>query len=179
MLHREGQQVPHFAVFIDNTKCDPNFPLLLVKGRTKPLPEEKFKVCWGREAHAVSAVTRIFYGDYKKVAIRQLNLPQGKEFMCQDLWEYIDQVQKVPFSEKELQVIRKANSPQERSAYVCTFMVAHFYKLMGVFNGDPSSITPETLQDYIDLDEPVYVKLPPPMPGPVSSGDPPLLSILV
>lgn len=179
ILFREGQEVPHFAVFVDNSKCDPHFPLLLVKGRTKPLPQEKFKVASGREAHPVSAVTRIFYGDYKKVAIRHLVVPPEVDFMCQDLMEYINQVRNIPFSSEELEAIERVNSSQERSAHVCTFMVAHFYKQMGVLNGDPLKVTPETLQDHLDLEEPIYIKLPPPRPGPVASGDPPLLSKLV
>ena len=179
MLYREGQDIPHFAIFVDNSKCDPNFPLLLVKGRTKPLHYDKFKASSGREAHPVSAVTRIFYGDYWKVAVRHLKVPAEKEFFCQELMEYINQVQNIPFTADELEAIEKANTPQERSARVCTFMVAHFYKLVGLFNGDPSKVTPETLEEYINLSDPIYVKLPPPRPGPVASGDPPLLSKLV
>ena len=180
VLYREGQDVPHFAIFIDNSKCDPNFPTLLVKGRTKPLPYDKFKASKGREAHPVSAVTRIFYGDYKKVAIRPLNVPEDEELACRRVMEYINQVQNIPFSSDELKVIENANTPQERSAMVCTYMVAHFYKLMGMFNSDPSKVTPQTLQDHIDLAEPIYVKLPPPRPGPVAHGeDPPLLSKLL
>lgn len=179
VLYREGQEIPHFAVFIDNSKCDPNFPLLLVKGRTKPLSQDTFKHCHRREVHPVSAVTRIFYGDYKKVAVRHLSVPPQNDMPCQELMVYVDQVQNVPFSSKELEAIDKANSPQERSARVCAFIVAHFYKLMGVFNGDPTTVTPETLEEHVDLEDPIFVKLPPPRPGPVASGEPPLLFKLV
>ena len=178
VLYREGQDIPHFAVFVNNTNCDPHFPLLLVKGRTKPLPIEKFKAS-GREAHLVSAVTRIFYGDYKKVVIRHLNVPEGADLVCQNITEHLSQVQNIAFSEEELTEIRSAKSDQERSAVVCTYMVAHFYKVLGILNGEPSQVTPDTLEDHVDLEEPIYIKLPPPRPGPVASGDPPLLSILV
>lgn len=179
VLYREGQEIPHFAIFVDNSKCDSNFPLLLVKGKTKPLPLEKFKASSGREAHPMSAVTRIFYGDYKKVAIRHLVVPPEKDFMCHDLMEYINQIKNIPFSNEELEAIETASSPQERSARVCTFMVGHFYRLMGVFNVEPSRVTPWTLQDHLQLEEPIYIKLPPPRPGPVASGEPPLLTKLM
>ena len=178
MLYREGQNIPHFAIFLDNSKCDPHFPLLLVKGRTRPLPIEKFKAS-AREAHLVSAVTRIFYGDYKRVAIRHLNVPQRDDNVCQNITEYLKQVQNTPFSEKELEVIRSTKDDQERSAVVCTYMVAHFYNQLGFLNSEPSKVSPDTLEAHLDLEEPVYIKLPPPRVGPVASGDPPLLSLLV
>ena len=178
VLYREGQNIPHFAIFLDNSKCDTHFPLLLVKGRTKPLPIEKFKAS-AREAHLVSAVTRIFYGDYKKVVIRHLNVPQREDFVCQNVTEYLKQVQNTPFSEEELEEIKSTKNDHERSAVVCTYMVAHFYKLLGFLNGEPSKVSPDTLETYLDLEEPIYIKLPPPRVGPVASGDPPLLSLLV
>ena len=178
VLYREGQNIPHFAIFFDNSKCDPHFPLLLVKGRTKPLPIEKFKAS-ARETHLVSAVTRIFYGDYKKVVIRHLNVPQREDFTCQNITEYLKQVQNTPFSEEELEEIRSIKSDQERSTVVCTYMVAHFYKVLGFLNSEPSKVSPDTLETCLDLEEPIYIKLPPPRVGPVVSGDPPLLSLLV
>ena len=178
VLYREGQNIPHFAISLDNSKCDPHFPLLLVKGRTRPLPIEKFKAS-AREAHLVSAVTRIFYGDYKRVAIRHLNMPQRDDYVCQNITEYLKQIQNTPFSEKELEVIRSTKNDQVRSAVVCTYMVAHFYNQLGFLNGEPSEVSPDTLETHLDLEEPVYVKLPPPRVGPVASGDPPLLSLLV
>ena len=178
VLYREGQNIPHFAIFLDNSKCDPHFPLLLVKGRTKPLPIEKFKAS-AREAHLVSAVTRIFYGDYKKVAIRHLNMPEQENFVCQNVTEYLKRVQNIPFSEQELAKIKSTQSDQERSAVVCTYMVAHFYKMLDVLNTDPSRVSPDTLETHLDLGDPIYIKLPSPRAGPVASGDPPLLSKLV
>ena len=178
VLYREGQNIPHFAIFLDNSKCDPHFPLLLVKGRTKPLPIEKFKAS-AREAHLVSAVTRIFYGDYKKVAIRHLNMPGQENFVCHNVTELLKQVQNIPFCEEELAEIKSIKSDHERSAVVCTYMVAHFYKMLGFLNSEPSRVSPDTLETHLDLEEPIYIKLPPPRPGPVASGDPPLLSKLV
>ena len=72
VLLREGQDIPHFAVFIQHPQDDPDFPLLLVKGKSKPLPKEKFNPSMGREAHTSTAVNRIFYGDYKRVEVRHL-----------------------------------------------------------------------------------------------------------
>ena len=178
VLLREGHDIPHFAVFIQHSKDEPDFPLLFVKGKTKPLPKAKFNPALGREAHTTSAVNRIFYGDYKTVLVR--HLLTNDEFRIDEVMENVEKVQKVPFSDEELAAIDKASTDEERSALVCALMVAHFYKLMPVstnpiFDGDPSKVTPQTLQDCLKLSEPQSIKLPPTKPGPLATGDPPLL----
>ena len=175
LLYREGQEVPHYAVFVQHGECDPNFPLLLIKGKTKPLPMNKFTPV--RHAHPVSAVTRIFYGDYKQVAIRRLNL--DKPIECEKTMALIDEVTKIPFAPHELDAIAKANSPEERSSIVCTLMVSHLYHLLGILQGDPSSVTPANLENHLDLHNPVFLKLPPVKFGPVTNDDPPFLAKLV
>ena len=180
LLFREGQDIPHFAVFIQHSKDDPDFPLLLLKGKTKPFPKEKFNPASlgrPREAHTVTAVNRIFYGDYKTVLVR--HLVTNDELPIDEVMENVEKVQRVPFSDAELAAIDKANTDEERSALVCALMVAHFYKLMPstdpIFDGDPSKVTPQTLQDCLKLSEPQSIKLPPTKPGPLATGDPPLL----
>ncbi|CAI8031565.1 hypothetical protein GBAR_LOCUS17916 [Geodia barretti] len=42
LLYRREHPVPHVAIFVNHVETDPLFPLLLVKGKTKPLPREKF-----------------------------------------------------------------------------------------------------------------------------------------
>ena len=176
LLYRDTSDIPHYAIFVQHDECDPNFPLLLIKGKTKPLPLEIFDLKV-RDAHPVSAVTRIFYGDYSKVAVRHLN--SQEPIHCSKAMELIDKIQTIPFSDKEVTAIKAAQSPAERSSIVCTFMVAHFYKLLGVFDGDPTEVKPSTLQDVLPLSDPVYIRLPAMKPGPVRTGDPPFLQKLM
>ena len=176
LLYRDNSDIPHYAVFVQHDECDPNFPLLLIKGKTKPLPMEKFDHK-ARDAHPVSAVTRIFYGDYSKVAVRHLLIQEP--ILTRRAMELMDRVQTIPFSDKELEAIEMAQTPAERSSIVCTFMVAHFYKLLGILGGDPGEVLPTTLQDILRLSDPVYIRLPPMKPGPVLTGDPPFLQKIV
>ena len=179
LLYRVGQPTPHLAVFIQNEPCDPNFPLLLVKGKTKPLPLEQFNPKSGRFAHPVTAATRIFYGDYERVVIRHLRQSSAQIPLCSEAMKLVDSIQRIPFTEDEEGVIKSATTDGERSALVCMFMVAHFYSLLGVFEGEPSTVRPETLLEVLDLTDPISIKLPPVKPGPLKSGDPPLLAKLV
>ena len=182
VLYREGQTFPHFAVFIQHPQDDPDFPLLLVKGKTKPLPREKFNPALGREAHTTTAVNRIFYGDYKTVLVRHLQT--NEEFPIDKVMENVQKVQKLPFSESELEVIDKATTPEARSALLSALMIAQFYKLMPVsggpiFDRDPSKVTPQTLAEGLKLSPPRSIKLPPTKPGPLVTGDPPLLHAIL
>ncbi len=182
VLYRAGWKQPHYGVFVQHTKEDPDFPLLLVKGKSKPLSWEKFDKTLGREAHTTSAINRIFYGDYVKVHVRHILtndvLPIDK------VLENVEKVQKVPFSEYELEAIEKAESEDARSALVSALMVAHFYQLMPVtsdpiFNGDPARVTPDTLQNCLNLSKPEGIKLPATKPGPLATGEAPLFDRIV
>ena len=182
VLYREGLDVPHFAVFVQHAKDDPDFPLLLVKGKTKPFPKDKFNPALGRDAHTTSAVNRIFYGDYKTVLVRHLETDE--EFPIDKVMENVEKVKKIPFTDSEKEAIKKATTPEERSALVGALMIAHFYKLMPVsadpiFSGDPSKVTPHNLQDCLKLTTTKSIKLPPVKPGPLVTGEPPLFDRIV
>lgn len=177
VMRRQGQNMPHFAIFIQHEKCDPKFPLLLVKGRTRPIKMEDFDPAKPRNVHTVSAVTRIFYGDYETVAVRHLE--GGEPLSCAKAMDMIDDVQMILYSKAELDAIDDAENDADRSAIVGAFMVAHFYKKLGVFTGDPRSVTPLNLQDQLHLSKPTFVNLPPVKEGPVVKGDPPFLAKLV
>ena len=177
LLYRDGLDVPHYAIFVQHDQCDPNFPLLLIKGKTKPLPLEKFNPSMPRNIHPISAVTRIFYGDYSKVGIRHLST--DKPIHCSEAMKLIERIEQIPFSEQEIEVIRQAKSPEERSAIIATFMVGHFFKLLDIVNADPASLLPHTLPEVLNLSEPMYIELPPVKLGPQATGDPPFLTKLV
>ena len=176
ILTRANQKSQHYAIFVQHEKCDPNFPLLLLKGKTKPMPNFNPKAL--RDAHTVSAATRIFYGDYESVAVR--NLKKDLNISCKEVGNKVEEVIRIPFSDSEIEVVHGATSDEERSAIVCTSMVAHFYKLLGVLQGNPESITPANLEEHLDLETPIYIKLPGVKKGPLAcGGDPPFLSKLV
>lgn len=175
ILKRSGESVHNFAVFVQHDACDPTLPLLLIKGKTKPL--QNFNPNNKRHAHPVTAANRIFYGDYEMVSVRRIE--PKLEISCHDTLKIIDEIPEVAFSNEEIQVIQAAPSAEERSSILCTFMIAHFYKKMGVLKADPNEIRPSNLETNLSLTEPTYIKLPAVKEGPVARGDPPFLSKLV
>ena len=176
VLYREGQTTPQFGIFIQHDDDETDFPLMLVKGKSKPLPLEKFKPTGNRKATPVTAVTRIFYGDYSKVAVHRSVLASvGKGTLsCKDAMSIVDEVEKIPFEDKEITAIKDAKSSSDRSALLTVFMVAHFYKRLDALRGAPSDMTPSILEEMLQLSKPTYIKVPPLKPGPVINKDPPL-----
>ncbi len=178
VLYRGENRTPHFAVFIKHSDCSSsNFPLLLLKGKTKSLPLHKFDPAISRDAHTVSATTRIFYGDYRKAAVHQLNTT--RQFKCQEVMAMIKDLANISFSDQEVIAVRQASTAEERSAMLCTFMVAHFYKLLGELDEDPHTITPQDLVCKLPLSTPAYIKLPKVKEGPLATGDPPFITKIV
>lgn len=175
ILKRPGNDVYHYAIFVNHDSFDATFPLLLIKGKTKPLPE--FDPSIKRYAQPVSAASRIFYGDYEEVSVRKITSKVEKT--SHETMEILEEIPDIAFSEKEIEAIEGAGSPEERSSILCTFMIAHFYKKMGLLETDPNEIRPGNLEANLSLSEPTYIKLPPVKEGPLTKGDPPFLSKLV
>ena len=176
LLYRRGQPLPNIAVFINHSETDPLFPLLLVKGKTKPLSKEKFCLGKPRFIHPITATTRIFYGDYDRVYVRYLKITN---ISFEDAMGAIDIVERIPFSLKERAAILAAESDAERSLIICTYMAAYYYKQLGVFNGVPDEVTPANFLDHLEVSEPIQVKLPHIKFGPMVHGEPPFLKLLV
>ena len=177
LLYRRGEVHPHLAIFINHLEADPLFPLLLVKGKTKPLPKEKFCPGKPRFIHPITATTRIFYGDYEKVAIRYIDSPL--QISVKEAMDAITKVEATPFSEKEREVISGATTDHERSLFMSTFMAAHYYYVLGVFDGSAEEATPESLLRDLPLLDPIFVKLPTVKLGPMVNGEPPFLKQLM
>ena len=175
LLYRSEDELPHFAIFVDHSHCDPHFPLLFIKGKTKPLPIQHFNR-GHRDIRVITAVTRIFYGDYHKVAICRLQTK--KTISCQEALEAAERVEAIPYTQQELMMIEEAASPGERSKIMCAFNLAHVYKEMGVLMHNPTDIRPNIFMDALPLADPVRIKLPPLKPGPLVTGDAPLLAQL-
>ena len=173
LLYRHGQTEPHFAIFVNHSECDEHFPLLFIKGKTKPLELQHFKRD-EREVRIITAVTRIFYGDYERVAIRKLKTTRKIE--CSLALNKAEEVEQVPYTQQELMFITEASSPELRSRYMCTFILSHVYHKLGIMLSNPCDITPEHFLDALPLEEPIFVKLPPVKPGPLITGEPPLLA---
>ena len=173
ILYRHGQSDPHFAIFVNHSECDEHFPLLFIKGKTKPMEFNNFKKD-EREVRVITAVTRIFYGDYEKVAIRRLR--SKRKISCAMALDVAEEVEKIPYTQQELMFITEASSPELRSRYVCTFILAHVYHKLEIMLSHPRDIKPDNFQDALPLSKPVYIKLPPIKPGPLITGEPPLLA---
>lgn len=177
ILKRAGEDVVNFAVFVQHGECDPSFPLLLVKGKTKPL--DKFDPAVKRHSHPVTAANRIFYGDYEMVSVRRLTPSPSPSLNCHDFLKMAEEVPEIGFSDTEVKAIEGAKSAQERSSILCTYMIAHLYNKMGLLKTDTDNITPANLESNLSLADPVYIRLPPVKEGPLAHGDPPFLSKLV
>ena len=174
LLYRVGEQNPHFGIFINYSSYDPHFPLLMIKGKTKPLEVAQFNATH-RDVRIISAVTRIFYGDYECVAIRRLHTEQKVD--CLQALKVAEKVEaEIKYSSQEVMMITEAETPEQRSLIMCTFTLAHVYKELGVMLANPIDIRPDTFQDALALSDPIYIKLPPVKQGPVVTGAPPLLS---
>ena len=173
ILYRHGQSDPHFAIFVNHSECDEHFPLLFIKGKTKPMELKNFKKDM-REVRVITAVTRIFYGDYENVAIRRLRTK--RKMSCAMALKIAEEVESIPYTQQELMFITEASSPELRSRYVCTFLLAHVYHKLDIMLSHPRDITPDNFQNALPLSEPVYIKLPPIKPGPLITGEPPLLA---
>ena len=177
LLYRREQPVPHVAIFVNHVESDPLFPLLLVKGKTKPLPRDKFHPDKPRFIHPITATTRIFYGDYEKVAVRYIQTTEAID--VEKAMAAITAVEAIHFSEKERRAIEAAETDHQRSLLLSTFMAAYYYKELGVFAGAPDEVTPENFVEQLPLSNPLYIKLPTVKLGPMAHGDPPFLKQLV
>ncbi len=175
ILKRPGEEIPHYAIFIQRDESDDAFPLLLVKGRTKPVAS--FNPKTKRYVNPVSAACRIFYGDYERVAVRSL-VPKTK-LTCHETLKLVEEIREISFTEEEVAAIKSAKSDSERSSIISVFMIAHFYKKMEVLKTDPISITPQNLEESLSLSDPKYIRLPKVKEGPVSRGEAPFINKLL
>ena len=175
VLHREGTEHIHYAMFVMYEDLGHHSPLLLLKGKTKPLPLELFKREHEkslRHVRIVSANGRMFYNDYVKIMIYRLKQEQLVTGANVDKVSEI--VRKLNYHEDELKFIEGAKiSDARRSQYVCTFMLAHVMSRLGCMSVQPHTVTPENFINHLNLDEPISIKLPETTKGPCVTGSPP------
>ena len=175
VLHGEGTEHIHYAMFVVYEDLGDHSPLLLLKGKTKPLPLELFKREREkslRHVRIVSANGRLFYSDYVKILIYRLK----QEHVIKECVDYVSEiVRKLNYHEDELRFIEGAKiSDARRSQYVCTFMLAHVMSRLGCMSCQPHTITPENFISHLNLhDEPISIKLPETTKGPCFTGSPP------
>ena len=178
-LYRKGMDQPHYAMFVKYEDLGDYSPLLLLKGKTKPLLLENFDKKGQRDVRIISASTRIFYGDYEKVLIRKLKKEQA--ISSQQVDEVAEAVRKVEFHENELKFIEDTNlSAESRSQHTCTFMLAHVLSRLGHLSIEPHTVMPKDFTSHLKLDNPISIKLPETRAGPlVSKGSPPFFAKLM
>ena len=181
VLYREGIEQTHYAMFVVYEDLGDHSPLLLLKGKTKPLPLELFKRQHEkslRHVRIVSANGRIFYGDYVKILIYKLKRKQVITGAHVD--KVTEIVRKLNYHEDELKFIEGVKtSDARRSQYVCTFMLAHVMSRLGCMSVQPHTVTPENFISHLNLDEPISIKLPETTKGPCITGSPPFFAKLM
>ena len=180
-LYREGIDRTHYAMFVMCEDLGDHSPVLLLKGKTKPLPLDLFKrECSKNLRHVriISANGRMFYSNYVKILIYKWKQKQAVTGASVD--KVAEVVRKLNYSEEELKLIEDAKtSDARRSQYVCTFMLAHVMSRLGCMSVQPHTVTPENLLDHLDLDKPISIKLPETTTGPCVSGSPPFFAKLM
>ena len=201
IMYRAKSKEPQFGIFVNYKECNPQFPLLLLKGRSKFMSLAEFDRHQAgpkyREVRLISASSRIFYGDYNKVYVCRLNRHHADAASCMRIDEVIQAIEKTPFSPGEVEAIEaeiKSMTPVGFHAVsgedsirpysrVLTIpsalVVAYVYKELGYLRGDPWTARPSTLEEMLDLGPRMRVKVPKPRWGPVQKGEPPLLAKLV
>ena len=177
LLYRKGIEQPHYGMFVVYEDLVDHPPLLLLKGKTKPLPLSNFD-SEHRHVRIISANTRIFYGDYEKITICKLR--KDKIIPGIKVDKVADAVRDTEFHRDELKAIRDPNlSDISRSQHVCTSMLAHVMSQLGYLTVEPHKVTPDSFLSHLLLDEPISIKLPETRKGPLCTGSPPFLAKLM
>ena len=181
VLYRDGIEHIHYAMFVVYEDLGDHSPLLLLKGKTKPLPLERFKRQHEkslRHVRIVSANGRMFYSDYVKILIYKLK--QKQEITGANVDKVTEIVRKLNYHEDELKFIESAKiSDAQRSQHVCTFMLAHVMSQLGCMSVQPHTVTPENFINHLNLEEPISIKLPETTEGPCVTGSPPFFAKLM
>ena len=171
-LYSRGNPHPHYGILVNFPNSDPDLPLLLIKGRTKPLDRGTFISHRVRHLHINVAAVRLFYGDYEKVAIKRL-MKGAESHHEKNVLSVVEEVEQTPLSPEEIKAIEEADSPEQRSAVLCAFNLARIFHELGALSTDnPSCVRPDTLEEFLSLQEPDFIKLPPPKPGPLAHEHP-------
>jgi len=177
LLYRKGLDQPHYAMFVVYEDLVDHPPLLLLKGKTKPLSLSDFDSDH-RHVRIVSANTRIFYGDYEKVTVCKLKKDTIIPGINVD--KAADVVEETDYINDELDVIKNPNlSETSRSQHVCTFMLAHIMSQLGYLTVKPHTVRPDNFLNHLVIGDPISIKLPETRKGPLCTGSPPFLATLM
>ena len=173
ILYRKDATFPNYGIIINNSENEVYFPHLLVKGVTKPTSKESF-IRKKRYLTAVTAVVRIFYGDYDRVAVCKLK--STSQISSTQALDFVDDIDSYPYIESELATIEDAESPETRSVCTAIINLSLLYKEMKVIQ-EPVADVLSVLGKWhttLPVEEPVFINVPPIKPGPMKKGEPPL-----
>lgn len=174
LLYRKDAEFPNYAVLVDNSANEEYFPLLMIKGPTKPVSKDN--VNKRRNLTAVTAVARIFYGDYERVAFCRLSGEQ--EISAKTALDTVNVIETEKYSEEELTLVDEAESDAVRSVLISVLNLAVLYNKLGVLPEAPSaSAVKNTYREWnttLPVGQPTFIKVPPVKPGPMKKGSPPL-----
>lgn len=179
LLYRGDTDIPNYGIIINNSENETYFPLLLVKGITKPMKKESF-VRQKRYLTTATAVARIFYGDYKCVAVCRLK--HDKTISSTLVMDLVDDYELKPYSEEELKLIEDAETPYIRSTLIAMLNLGLLYKEMGVVQEHNIATVKDVLDKWntiLPVEEPIFINVPLIKPGPMKKGEPPFYQAIV
>ena len=180
LLYRKDAEIPNYAVIINNSDHLEYFPLLMVKGVAKPMQKETFLHNKKRFLTAVTAVVRIFYGDYERVAICRLKTSeeeQGK--LCSNTaLKIVDDIDTETYTDEEVETASEAPTPTFRSVVTTVLNLHRFYHKLGVLKETPKPTeikkTIERWHEVLPVTKPQFIKVPQVKMGLLSRQEPPL-----
>ena len=195
IMHRKHDEGPQYGILVDYKECSGDFPMMLVKGRSKFITLNELDAKKNHEVRFISASSRIFYGDFTKVFVRQLVRENTSSCMLMD--KIIDKIANKPYTDEEKKLIEEeikqvsdlgypglggedSIRPHSRVLRLpSTLVVACVYHELGILKGDPLLARPDNLEEMLPLKEPLRLKIPKCRRGPFHKGPPPLFQRIV
>lgn len=180
LLYRKDEKIPNYAVIINNSDHTEYFPLLMVKGVAKPMQKETFLHSKRRYLTAVTAVVRIFYGDYERVAICRLKTSEGEQgkLSSSAALKVVDTIDTETYNDEEFETASEAPTPTFRSVITTVINLHRFYFKLGVLKETPKPTdikkTAEKWHEVLPVTKPQFIKVPPVKLGLLSRQEPPL-----
>ena len=178
LLYRKESDIPNYAVIINNSDHEQYFPLLMVKGVAKPMEKETLLHSKKRYLTAVTAVVRIFYGDYERVAVCRLQTSDEQKKICsKTALDLIDKISSENYTDEEIEVASEAPTPSFRSVATTVLNLNRFCYKLGVLKEQPKpSDVKGTIGKWyttLPVSEPQFIKVPPVKMGLLKRGEPP------
>lgn len=172
ILYRGDSDVPNYGMIINNSENEEYFPILLATGLTKPPKEFKRKK---RSLTTFTATVRIFYGDLKRAAVQRLK--HDKPILATAALDLIEDIDTKCYNNDELKLLEDAETPFVRNIIATKLDLGYLYKELGVISKSESAKDIfNKWPTILPLEDPIFIKVPPPQKGPMKGDEPPLMN---